>query len=52
MRQVLRVQQTEGAVQSTASPTGTADDQTPAQEDTQAEGILSKRLLSLGCSLT
>lgn len=41
-----------GAVQSTASPMGTADDKTPAQEDTQAEGILSKRLLSLGCSLT
>lgn len=52
MRQVFRVQQTEGAVQSMASPMGTADGKMPAQEDTQDEGILSKRLLSLGCSLT
>ena len=31
---------------------GTADDKMPVPEDTQAEGILSKHLLSLGCSLT
>lgn len=52
MSQVFSTQQTEGAVQSTASPMGTADDKMPVPEDTQAEGILSKHLLSLGCSLT
>lgn len=45
------MQQTEGAGQSTASPMGRADDKTPVQEDTQAEGVLVKHLLSLGCSL-